>query len=183
MCSNVIECLYNFQTLISGVLAILAALGTGIVIWKTAYLPIKHKKMEDEKQTERKRHYIALVLSRNFLQLATRAKQAQGTVTVTKAANASVTENVRKRVMLKFDPIIDDSELMSLFPADVLTAIVDLRKAVEEHNFNMEGAGGSFGDDNVGERIMRKLDSIQQKCRLLSNQLNTFNKEPENSKN
>lgn len=179
MCNNLVECIYNFQTLLSGILAIIAALVTGVVIWKTAYLPIQHKKQEDDKQTERKRHYVALVLSRNFRQLATRAKQAQGTVTVTKAANKDITENVRKRVILNFDPIIDDSELMSLFPADVLTSIVDLRKAIEEHNFDMERAGGAFGDDNFGEQIMRRLDSIQFKCNLLSNQLCVFDKESE----
>ncbi len=179
ICTTVLDCLYDFQALISGSFAIIAAIATGFIIWKTAYLPIQHKKEEDIRQTERKRHYIALVLSRNFRLLATRAKQAQGTVTVTKAANAEITENVRKRTILKFDPIIDDWELMSLFPASILTSIVDLRKTIDEHNFDMERAGGAFGDDNFGRQIMSSLDSIQTKCNILSNELCRFDKEAE----
>ncbi len=175
-CTTILDCLYNFQTIISGVLAIIVAFFTAIIIWWTAYLPIQHKKDADLEQRERKQHYVALVLSKNFQLLATRAKQVQGTVIVTKAANATITEDVRARTKLHFDPIINDWELMSLFPPEILTRIVGLRKHVDDHNFDMERAGGAFGDDNFGQQIKSRLDSIGTLCHQLSSELCRFNK-------
>lgn len=180
ICSDILHCAHEFQTFISGVLAILAALGTSFMIWKSAFLPIQHQKAHDLKQKRRKQHYVALVLSRNFRLLATRAKQVQGTVITHKAANASVTDKTRERSKLIFDPIIDDWELMSLFPMDLLTDIVDLRKYVADHNFMMDQIGGAFGDDNVGEQIKRRMDSVQNQCSTLSNKLQAFINETKN---
>lgn len=177
ICINTLDCFYDFQTLLSGILAIGAALITALIIWWTAYLPIQHQKNEIIRQKRRKQHYVALILSRNFRLLATRARQAQGTVKVTKAANKDITENVRKRTILVFDSIIDDWELMSLFPSSVLTKIVDLRNIVNEHNFDMERAGGAFGDDNFGNQIMNRLDSIASQCNVLGSELCIFEKE------
>jgi hypothetical protein len=166
--------LYDFQTLTSGALAILAAIISGLIIWKTAFFPIQHKEKEEAQLVKRKRHYVALVLSRNFQLLATRAKQGIGTVIVTKAANADVTDKVKERMRLNFDPIINDWELMSLFPLEILTSIVDLRRKVEDHEFDIDRTGGAFGDDNFGEQLKRRLNSIEQHCHVLSNDLRRF---------
>ncbi len=144
------------------------------MVWFTAYLPIRHKKTEDKEQKIRKQHYVAVVLSRNFRLLAVRAKMVQGTVIATKAANGSVNDKTKEQAKLNFDPIINDWELMSLFPLEILTSILDLRKVINEHNFDIDRAGGAFGDNNFGDQIIRRANAIQKRCNTLSHELQRF---------
>lgn len=172
--SGIIKYFFDFQTLLSGILAIFAAGITAWIIWTTAFLPIRHKEKEDGETLKRKQHYVALILAKNFDLISMRAKLGVSTVITVKAANAQINDQTKERMKLKFDPIINDWELMSLFPLEILTSIVNLRRLIEDHHYDMERAGGAFGDDNFGDAIKRRLNSIEIQCLQVSKNLNRF---------
>lgn len=168
------SCIEDYQTLISGILAVGAAVGTAVAVWLSARLPIKHQRLEAQALQARKRYYVALVLSRNFRLLATRAAQAKSTVIAVKAANGTVTDDTKRRATLIFDAVIDNWELMSVFPVDILGDIADLQNRVADHNFDIERAGGAFGADNFAESIKDRCDAIRAMCASADAKLNRF---------
>lgn len=151
----------DFQTLISGGLAIIAAVGTTAAVVYTARLPLRAKDAERREVEARRRAYVSLALGRDLFTLAARARSAQGTIRVTIAANANITDSIRAKVMLRLPEIVTDWESMSLLPEQSFLNLSRLIRLVEDHNFDMERAGGAFGADNFREHILRRVEQIQ----------------------
>jgi len=63
LCSSVVKCLFDFQTGIAGVFAILAAIYSARVILSAAKLPIDAQNAHKKEQEERKKNYIKQIAS------------------------------------------------------------------------------------------------------------------------
>jgi hypothetical protein len=154
--------LWQFQTLIAGILAIFAAIITASVIYVAARLPVKSEQARAKKAEDRRLRLRSIELSEEFKILGMRAMQGKGTVTVHKASNASVLDETRRKMMLHIPQPTRDWEFMTLIPEAVARECVRLNGLIKEHNFDMERAGGAFGDDNFGRSITNRLDAINK---------------------
>ena len=168
-CNDFLSCLSEFQTLITGVLALLAATVTAIVIWRAAKLPVVKEYEHQVLMEKRKKRYNFRLLFEDLRLISNRAKHVAGTIEVTVAANAVITDEIRSKVLLKLPKIIECWEDMSLLEEPLFSEILSLRRQIIDHNFDMERAGGSFGADNFQQSILRRLSRLENKSFELSN--------------
>ena len=170
ICVTAINCFYDFQTLISGALAIAAAFIGAYALWRSAQLPsIDNARREGEVLTK-KRLFLASLLYSEFQIMSSRARQAEGTIKVVIASNTNVTDDTRDKTLLKFPEVTTDWDLMSSVPAELLRRLFDFRKTVEDHNFDMKRAGGAFGADSFRQSILSRVSQISQQASQLSGQ-------------
>jgi hypothetical protein len=158
--------IYDLQTLIAGALASIAAAVTAYIVWRSARLPVEAQAQATTDRQERQKHYIASVLSSHLGTLAARARQAEGTIKVAIAANANVNDDTRKKTTLKLHSIVDDWEFMSLIPEALLEHTMRLRRQIDDHNFDMERAGGAFGSQEFRHSILTRINTIQAQAAL-----------------
>lgn len=170
-CASWYSCGDEFQTLIAGTLAVAAAVVAFWAAIRAARLPIKAQAQIARETVERRRRYVCRVLASDFQLLSARARQAEGTIRVTIAANAEVSENTKRKTRLVLHPLIDDWESMSLLPDELLQRALTLRRKVFDHNFDMEQAGGAFGADNFRRAILAQVKSIEAFAMAVSGQM------------
>lgn len=170
MCASASTCLFNFQTFISGVLAILAAIGTTIIVWRAAKLPLKRQAQLARERGEKRRLYVGSVLSSDLMNLTNRATHAASTIKVVAAANSTINESTKAKARLELHPIIEDWESMSLLPTNTLQNLLRLKQEVSDHNFDVDRAGGAFGADNFRQSMLSRLSSIQGRAQVLAGQ-------------
>lgn len=168
ICTTWYHCVYDFQTLISGSLAIIAAVVTAAVIWRSAKLPFIEQERREKELLRRQILFASSVLSEQLLIIATRARQAEGTITVVVASNTDVNDDTRRRTILEIHPIVDDRETMSVLPTELLQRLSKLRHQIADHNFDMMRAGGAFGADNFRTSILARIRQIEHDARELS---------------
>ncbi|HLZ73845.1 hypothetical protein [Phenylobacterium sp.] len=167
-CSTALSWAYDFQTLISGILAILAALGTAAVVLRAARLPIEASAQREQAADDRKRRYLCSILAECCRRVGSRARQAEGTITVVIAANSTVNDAIRAKVALGIDAVADDVELMALLPGAVMPRWIAFRRVIDDHNFDMNRAGGAFGDENFRRSIRDRLVRIGTEAAALA---------------
>lgn len=162
--------IYNFQTLISGILAIGAAGIGACVLWRSAQLPLEEQRRREIDLLVGKRLFLSSLLNVEFRILTDRARQAESTIDVTIATDSDVTDNTREKTILKLPAVIDNWELMAAIPVNLLQALSEFRKLVDDHNFDMNRAGGAFGADNFRRSIKQRVKLIAQQAAQLANQ-------------
>lgn len=173
LCENFISCLWQFQTLVAGILAICAAILTAIGLYVSAHVPVKEERARLKEEYRKRVRFQTLKLLQDIELIRKRARQGQGTVKAHKAASASVTDTVRQRMMLAITPTLMNWEFLSSIDEHIAQKCLCLRALIEDHNFDMERAGGAFGDDNFGDLIVRRLDSIKELIGEISSSLPT----------
>lgn len=162
LCSSIPVCIYNFQPLFAGGLAVIAAIIAAGGVYLSARLPLKHKERVERQAEARRVQVNYRVLLSDLLILHERVRQAEGTIKVVIAARATVTDETRAKVRLIMPELCSDWAFMSLVPSDLADAILALGRIVDSHNFDMDRAGGSFGADNFRELIFQRLKSISE---------------------
>lgn len=170
-CTSILSCVHDFQTLISGVFAILAALLTAHIIWKSASLPIKAKENKQKEDETRRLHYLYSILAGNLREISARAQQTPGSIKVHKAANTSVSEKTKDKLYLELHSIADEWEHMSLLPKETLSSFSRLRRLISDHNYDISRARGAFGDDNFANIISTRAKNIRSSAFELSNEI------------
>ena len=175
---NIPNCIYSFQTLITGILAIAAAIITAIAI---VYSSNKNIKNEKEKRNEErairfKVGKLTIMSELNFIQYQVRQNLA--TIRVVVGANANVNDDVRKKVRMKIPSAFTDWELLGLFPGTVISRIVDIVDRLEKHNRDIRAAGGAFGSDNFREQINNRLNEISQIADTCRNRIHNLGDYP-----
>lgn len=163
--------IYDYQTLISAILAGAAAFISAHVIWRSAKLPLESKRSEDEQRRKDKLRYLCMMLPSELRGLRNRAEQAAGTVKVHIASNNDVTEFTKQKTTLKLIPIIEDWEFMSLLPPEILDPLINLMGMVEDHNFDIYRAGGAFGADNFREQLLTRIELIKTTANMLAGKI------------
>lgn len=174
---TVIQCvmfLKDYQTLMSGLLALAAALLTCLVIWRSANVSVRHLENEARKVDNRRTHYASVTISRNLQSIATRAKQCVSTVKVVKASNSSISKHTKEKCYIEVPSIMNDWEFVSLFPEEIITDIQNLMRHIDDHNFDIKRAGGSFGDNNFGDSISRRCNTINISSLELRTKFSSF---------
>jgi hypothetical protein len=154
--------LWQFQPLVAGVLATIAAVATAAVIYAAARLPVKAQEKLNEDTEDRRLRLRSIELSEEYKLLGMRARQGKGTVTVHKASNVAITDETRRKMTLHIPRPTRDWQFMTLIPEAVARECVSLNGLIKDHNFDMERAGGAFGDDNFGRSITNRLEAIER---------------------
>lgn len=153
--------IYHYQSLISGILAVLAAIGGGLAVVHAAKIPIKAQAETNKRLEQRQTRYVARLLATECQRLCEFARQSEGTIATQIAANKEINDELRSRLMTDFHPIIHELEAMSLLRTDHLHSILTLHHDLQRHNFDMERTGGVFGTDAFRRQIYRRLSNIQ----------------------
>lgn len=161
----------TYQTLITGVLAIIAAIITAVAIMRAANAPLKAQKINTVEELDKKATYTKLRLENNLRQLAKRAKNAVGTVKVVKGAGATVTDIQKNRMELTLDPIMKEWDKISLLDVEITKELLRLERLVDDSNFDVERAGGSFGDDNFGKILQERFLAIEKSASAAADKL------------
>lgn len=173
-CTSFLHCLFQFQTLLAGVLAIIAALLTTAGIVWAANHPVKIQLKLKKVQEIKRAIYISHKFFTDLRFLSQHARYAHGTITVVIASGRNVTEKTRQQTTLVFPSFINEWESMVLLPDDLYKKALSLMRVVFDHNFDMQRAGGAFGADNFREVILRRTQSIEIQAFELSNDIMRF---------
>lgn len=179
ICTQFFECVWEFQTLATGFFAVLGAVGTATVIYLAARLPLRAERDRQEKSERRRLRLRSLEISEELKLISKRASQGQGTVRAYKASNKDISEATRQKMRLRIPAPTHDWEFMSLLPEDIARECLQLNGMIEDHNFDIERAGGAFGDDNFGRSITDRLGRIRTKAMELSNTVLGISRSPE----
>jgi hypothetical protein len=169
VCTGVVQCVWAFQTLITGIVAVLSAIVTAATIYFAARLPVSAEREREKESAGRRLRLRSLEMSEELKLLGKRARLGQSTVKVHKASNADVTEATRQKMRLRIPEPTQDWRFMSLLPENMARECLQLNSMIEDHNFDIERAGGAFGDDNFGRSITDRLETIRTKAEELSN--------------
>lgn len=168
VCTSTIKCFYDFQTLASGVLAVGAALIGGAYVLRSSRLPIEAQRQQTDSFERRKAAHISRVMAVEMTRIADLANQAASTIRVVVNSGTDVTEATRSKTTIQPPSLIDDVEAMSLMPAHLSRKALDLRHAVLRHNFDMNRAGGSFGDTNFQAHVHRQAEDLATTAKQIS---------------
>lgn len=171
VCATFWACVHEFQTLIAGTLAVGAAAVTGYVIWRSANLPVAEQARRDKETTANRQRHECLVLASQLRALRRRSRQAASTIRVYIAANKDVSDATKEKIYLVVPAVIANWEVMSMLPPDVVAQCLDLAQKLEDHNFDIAGAGGAFGADNFRRSLLSRLSDIQVSVGKLANDL------------
>ncbi len=177
MSSTLAQMIFDYQTLISGVLAILAAIGTIWAIFHTARLPLMAQEAERKATEARLRAYVSLALGRDLFTLAARARSAQGTIRVVIAGNVIINDDTREKVYLRLPAMTQDWESMAVLPEQAFLNLSRLMRLVEDHNFDMARAGGAFGADNFRQVILDRVQKIEINAKAVASQIDLLRAE------
>jgi hypothetical protein len=171
ICLSALTCIYDFQTLIASGVALLAAVVGGWCVLRAAKLPVEAENKRNKNALERRRKFSCHLLSEEFKRIGELARQAEGTIKVVIAANADVTETTRKKTIIIEPPFLDDWETMSLLSQEALARVMEVRAILRKHNFDMNRAGGSFGDDNFQVHVRKQAETLGNAAKALADYL------------
>lgn len=169
--STVWRCIYEYQTLLAGMLALFSAVLAGKWVLRAARMPLEAETKRLSEEIERRRRFTCLRLSNEFMRVCEHARQAEGTIKVTIGARSNVTDDTREKTTIAEPPLLDDWESMSLLSDHVLSGVLNLRALLRRHNFDMARAGGSFGDDNFQKQVLRQAVKINSSAQQVASDL------------
>lgn len=168
-----VNIIYDYQTLISGILAIFAALIGGWFVWKSSYQPLKEKRAQEEKNLKVLQRFLSLVLIENLSNLSTKAKFISSQVYVSNL-NQKGSEESKNKCFLTLETFETKWELLSTFPRDILEDIVKLQNSLVEHNYDLNRAGATFGSQDFANSIIDRLNNIEEKSKNLKVKLMSY---------
>ena len=157
VCGTFWGCLYAYQTLIAGVLAVGAAAVTAGVIWYAAHLPVKAQERREEALTERRRVYGLMALSAELSTLMISIGHVRG------AIGAAGFDPLQQRdISLEAPPIIGDWETVSLLPPEMIRRCQALAVSVHHHNRSLPGIAEALRAIHRHDRVRWHLDSLDR---------------------
>lgn len=166
ICTSVLKCVFDFQTLIAGGLAIGAAVIGAWAVVRTATVPVRAAKAVAIEADRRRLRFFGSVLSQNLSLLRSRCRQAEGTIIVLHGGNHAVTDESRDRMRLETHSSLDDWEFMALLPDGMLRRLIGLQRAIADHNFDVDRAG-TFAVDTWRESVIGRLRRISDEANAL----------------
>ncbi|CAM5766347.1 hypothetical protein LMIY3S_01792 [Labrys miyagiensis] len=169
--TGVMAVLYDFQTLLSGIGAILAALLGGRALFHAARIPIENAEKQAAEVLNRRRVAVSVMLASDFMRLSQLARQAEGTIVSNIAANVNVTDELRAKIRLTTPPLIDSWEDLSLFNTDLIREIYEEKRRVDQYNYDLDRAGGVFGDDRFKQYMQDQIRELRGSLHALSSKL------------
>ncbi len=161
ICNEFWGCVQEYQTLISGSLAILAAVVTTSIIYRIAMLPIVAERENAKEEHIRMLTFTKLKLSVELLDIAKQTRQAASTIKVVAASNVMIDDETRARTSLPLGGIFTEWKFLSLFTEETLKRILKFHRRVEDYNRDIQKSGGAFGADSWREHLFRQLDAIE----------------------
>ncbi|WP_282608969.1 hypothetical protein [Pelagibius sp. Alg239-R121] len=175
ICAGFWSCVFAFQTLIAGLLAVIAAAGTAYAVWRSAHIPAVQQERHERDQQRRRRRHGANILAGELSHVSERAHQAAATIKVIIAANKTLTEEMKDPLYLKPPATLSNWEVTSLFPDEYQRRCIDFTNLINRHNFHVARAGGVFGDTNSQKTVQRRVKSISDIAHRLRNDLDPQN--------
>ncbi len=168
VCMSALDCLYDFQTLGSGVLAVAAALIGGAYVLRSSRLPVEAQRVLIAQHERRKAAHVSRVLAVELTRISDLATQAASTIRAVIAAGKEVTETTRSKTIISPPGLVDDVEAMSLLPPHLSRMALDIRHTLLRHNFDMQRAGGTFGDSNFQKHVRSQAESLATQAKQMS---------------
>jgi hypothetical protein len=161
----------DYQELIAGTLAVLAAIITARAVWRAAQVPIVRDEQREAELKRRQLVYTCSILSSELKTLSVRALQADSTIVTVAAANSQINEDTKKKCSFNRPKILDDWTAMSLLPPATMSPLMTLYKMVDDHNFDVARSGGAFGADSFRQTLRKRLTDIQTRVTGLCSQI------------
>lgn len=174
MCMNeVYNFLYNFQTLISGILAILAAVLAGKYLLKSTTIPLQAQKEKDNTHLKNRQRLLALEIIESLKVISIRAEYAVGTVVANKSANKG-SEESKERCKLTLEIQAPMSDILSTFPSNILAPFSKLKSLLINHNYDIDRTNPTFGSDDFAQSITARLNQIELNSKSLIDLVSEF---------
>lgn len=170
VCAGVLDCVYDFQNLLSGSIAIVAAAIGAWALFRSANAPVVAAKQLQNNLNRRRGSFGCSRMAVEFERVAGLAYQAKGTIRATIGARKDVSEAVRAKTTLPIPGMLDDWEFMSLLSPETLQLTHEVRLAIEGHNFDIARAGGSFGSDDFQKHVLERAEKVHRLATKLSSQ-------------
>ena len=167
--NSAISGIYHFQTLISGVLAVLAAFGGGWAIYHSAQMPLEAQREQQDELKRRRLLFACRILASEFSRISTLARQAESTIQVTIASQVTINDSTRQKTTLPIPELLSDWEFMSLLPSELFDQVTRVTRAIQDHNFDMSRAGGLFGDNNFQRHVLAHASALIPMAHGLAN--------------
>ncbi|WP_020593328.1 hypothetical protein [Kiloniella laminariae] len=160
VCSDVSFCIAHYQTLLSGMVAVLAAIVTAVLVYYSATVPVREQRRKDHEQKEQIKAIIELEFKEEMKLVAKRARAIKGSIITYRASDVQVNDDNRKRLFLPESDLVTQRELMSLQDRNTVARFLSLMSLVYAHQQNIRDTG-SFVDDNYYNQINGRLDLIR----------------------
>lgn len=170
-CSFFWNCASEFQTLISGTLAIVAAMATAFVLVHTSRMSIIAEKEKQDKVDRQKSNFAANQMIIELKRIRARVKQVESTIKVVVAANTMISDETREQCYLDVGSILSNWEFVSLFHENEQKDFLEFKDTIEEFNRCIKRSGGAFGATNWQEYLFRQLEQITIKTQKISQHL------------
>jgi len=174
VCSSILTCANAFQTAFSGILAVGAAVIGGAYVLRSSRLPVEAQRAQVIANERRKAIYVSRVLAAEFRRVEDLARQASGTIQNIIASQAQISEATRSKTIIDIHPILDDIDSMSLLPEHLAREALDIRHALHRHNFDMQRAGGSYGDTNFQRQVRVQADGLFERSRSAASSFHQY---------
>lgn len=156
---------WNGAFIVAG--ALIAALATVL-----SQLMIGRRELAaDSRQQARRLKFVRASLLADLATIAGRANQIPGIVKVHKAANTEVSDRTKQRCTISMPKQFDEWESMAVLPNEVLEDCITLMRLIDSNNYDIQRAGGAFGDDNSGLRISNQAIEIAERAHAISGKL------------
>ena len=169
VCSGLLDCVYDFQNLLSGAIAIIAAAIGAWALFRSANAPLVAAKQLQNNLNRRRGTIGCSRMAAEFERIADLAIQAKGTIRATIGARKDISEAVRAKTKLPIPEMLDDWEFMSLLSHEALLLTHDVRLAIDAHNYDMARAGGSYGSDDFQVHVVEQAEKVHRLATKLSN--------------
>ncbi|KKJ78711.1 hypothetical protein WH95_01115 [Kiloniella litopenaei] len=168
VCSNASFCIAHFQTLISGSLAVIAAVCTAGVVYWSASMPIRQQKERDKIKDKRIKTVIDLEFRSEMNKIAKRAITIKSTIVAYRAANTEVNDNTRPKLFLPEPELAQQRELMAFLGPNTTANFLSLMLQIYAHQDNIRDTN-TFMVDAYFEQVTKRLELIGNSAQSLAN--------------
>lgn len=164
VCAGLLDCIYEFQVLGTGVLAIIAAVVTAVAITSAAQAPVEASEKREEGLRQRRLRHTCMSLSHELLSLRNRAVAVARKVRFERPALHQPPQ-IDEVNALFLPPSFASWEDMSLLPDETAQACFALARRIQAHNFDVS--------DGLASREVRqqRLSQIEEQALRLAAEL------------
>lgn len=153
--------LYDYQTLLAGILAVIAAGMGAAALIISANKPIKAEKERLSELRERRKKYVFQVLKADIEYLSWHSNQTLGSIASPMGLPTSIDADEFERKTTIIFPRLSDWESMNGLPKGTFNKLLKLQQKVFAHNFDMKRYRfGNFSDANFKNMTRKRVKEI-----------------------
>ncbi len=170
--------IYDFQALLVGLLALISAIATVIVLRRGQKIADRHhrEKIDQAAAIERERELRGKIgklyaLAPQLHHVRTLCRQHVGTIKVLAAAQAATDDKMKKQLQLPEVPTASDWQALIDMDARTIALARDLRSNIDMHNWRVVNAQ-TYNVDAFRNEMFGRLDLIKGNAHELLSSIN-----------